>query len=197
MSNKTAQAVEALNKGGVILVPTDTVFGLAVSPLFPTGVDKLYTLKMRPRHMNLPIMVANEKQLEELGVELNQSSKNFLRSDLMPGALTLIFGFTGKPKVDWLAGREEIAVRIPDDAQLLEILESAGPLLVTSANIHGKNTEDKAEAVLKQLNGAPDYVVEGTAKDVIPSTIVNCRLSPPKIERLGIIPEETVRQYYA
>lgn len=187
--------VDCLSTGGVVLLPTDTVYGLAVLPTFERSVDRVYSLKRRPRHMNLPIMVSSHWELELLGFDVNDTAIRLLRSPLIPGSLTLAMGFRTGPTLQWLEGREEAAVRIPDDNCLLSVLKRTGPLLVTSANSHGAETPESLTDVLAQLHGVPDLSVDGGILGTISSTLVNCRFNPPVIERIGAIPEAEVMEY--
>src|ERR1043165_3327745 len=123
-----------LENGGVVLLPTDTVYGLAVNPNFDKSIDRLFALKRRPRNVNLPIMVSSEDELEPLGFHISDSARRLLRSPLIPGSLTLVLGFSSDYRPEWLKGREEAAVRIPNENRLLAVLRKTGPLLVTSAN---------------------------------------------------------------
>ena len=192
---KTDLIVECLENGGVVLLPTDTVYGLAVSPKFDGSITRLFALKRRPRNMNLPIMVASDAELEALGFEVNESAKRLLRSPLIPGSLTLAMGFSSNYRPIWLAGREEAAVRIPNDEQLLSVLRKSGPLLVTSANAHSAETPDNVAHILAQLDGAPDLSIDGGTLRTTASTLVNCRVDPPRIERVGVVPESEVLKY--
>lgn len=194
IEQQVAEVVESLQQGGVVVVPTDTVYGLAVSPDFPDSVERLYELKQRPRHMNLPIMVADIAAMEALGVAINERARRLLESEYVPGALTVAIGFVDQPTVPWLEGREEVAIRIPNDERLLEVLRQSGPLLVTSANASGQNTPKNVGEILEQLNGTPDVAIDGGEIKTIPSTIVNCRLDPPVVEREGVIPTEEIER---
>ncbi|AJE46202.1 L-threonylcarbamoyladenylate synthase [Celeribacter indicus] len=188
MTHGVAEIARCLTEGGVVLLPTDTVLGLAVSPARSDAVDRLYALKMRPRDKNLPVMVADAGQIAALGAEIPPAADALLASRFVPGALTLVFGLDQTRAPGWLAGRAEIAVRIPDDARLLAVLRETGPLLVTSANRSGAETPATTVEAAAQLAGAPDMTVPGSGSAAAPSTIVNCRLSPVKIERHGAIP---------
>lgn len=194
MNTEIAKVVDSLKRGGIALLPTDTVYGLAVSPDFPDSVLRLYAMKGRPPDRNLPIMVSSPDDLLALGVEINRSADHLLHSKYVPGALTLALGFRDKPLVSWLSGRVEIGVRIPDDGRMLEILQAAGPLLVTSANKHGNPCGERIQTILEQLDGPPDVVIDGGDLQAVPSTLVNCRCQPPVIERVGCVPEEEVRK---
>jgi L-threonylcarbamoyladenylate synthase len=189
------EIVDCLENGGVVLLPTDTVYGLAVSPNFDESIDRLFALKRRPRTVNLPIMVASDDELESLGFKISESARRLLRSPLIPGSITLALGFSSDYRPPWLAGRDEAAIRIPNDEQLLAVLRKAGPLLVTSANAHSADTPDNVQDILAQLDGAPDLAVDGGRLKTTASTLVNCRVDPPVIERLGVVPESEVLRY--
>jgi len=193
--NRIAELVECLVKGGVVLLPTDTVYGLAVSPNFEASIDRLFALKRRPRNVNLPIMVSSEAELAPLGFEISEAAARLLRSPLIPGSLTLAMGFRSDYRPPWLEGRDEAAVRIPNDDRLLAVLRQTGPLLVTSANAHSAETPDNVEEILAQLDGGPDLWVDGGTLRTTASTLVNCRVDPPVIERLGVVPEAEVLKY--
>lgn len=183
-----------LKGGGIVLLPTDTVFGLAVDPSQPAAVERLFHLKQRPVERRLPVMVAEVGQLGALGVEISEAAAKLLQSRYVPGPLTIAMGFKAGHRPDWLRSRDELAVRIPDDAALLAVLRITGPLYVTSANAHGAPSPDDISAILQQLNGEPDLVVEGCAGGGRPSTLVNCSLTPPVIERVGAVPEHEIRE---
>ena len=195
MNEPVEYIVECLSKGGVVLIPTDTVYGLAVSPTFDKSIDRLFALKRRPRNVNLPIMVASDAELEPLGFEISVAARRLLRSPLVPGSLTLAMGFRAEYRPEWLAGREEAAVRIPNDERLLGVLRKTGPLLVTSANAHSAETPDNVSDILAQLDGAPDLFIDGGILRTTASTLVNCRVEPPVIERVGVVPASEVLKY--
>ena len=179
-------------------MPTDTVYGLAALPTDEAAVDRLFELKMRPRQMHLPIMVANKKDLVALGVQMTDAADKLLQSPYMPGALTIVLGFKDDNRLPWLKGRDEIAIRIPDDARLLAVLEKTGPLLVTSANRHGwGDIPTKVPEILEELDGEPDLVLDEGDVKVVPSTIINCRITPPVIERVGRIAEQELFDFLA
>ena len=190
MLDKKNETVQILQAGGVVLIATDTVYGLAALPTNEKAVEKIYSLKSRPREMFLPIMVAELHDLELLGLDINPNARKLFESDLVPGAITFVLGFKDDSlKPDWLSTREEIATRIPNNELLLAVLRETGPLLVTSANKHGLPvTQPKVKDILAELNGAPDLVIEDGEGKEVPSTIINCRYNPPVIERTGIIP---------
>jgi len=194
MEDKRETIVQTLQRGGVVLIATDTVYGLAAMPTHTQAVEKIYLLKGRPREMFLPIMVADVGDLERLGLDINERARKVFESELVPGAVTFVLGFKeGSVKPDWLQNREEIATRIPNHALLLRVLKETGPLLVTSANKHGQPvTQGRVSDILAELHGAPDLVVEEGVGKEVPSTIINCRFDPPVVERLGLIPAHII-----
>jgi L-threonylcarbamoyladenylate synthase len=175
----------------VVLLPTDTVYGLAVHPERPDAADRLFRMKGRPGGRNLPIMVDSIERLDDLGVVVTDPAQR-LGEAFWPGPLTLALGVRPGAAPPWLAGRAEIGVRIPDDPALRSLLAAVGPLLVTSANAHGNDTPETVDGVLAELAEPPDLVVDGGRRPVVPSTLVNCNLPEPAIERSGAIPDEDV-----
>ena len=133
-------AAEWLRGGGIAVVPTDTVYGLAARPADADAVQAVYRVKGRPEGMHLPVLAASVAQVRALGVAFTPGAEALARR-WWPGPLTLAFGFA--PRLDrpaWLDGRAEVAVRIPDHDFLRALLERTGVLVVTSANPHGAPT---------------------------------------------------------
>ena len=195
MADDVSDAAACLQSGGVVLLPTDTVLGLAASPLHPDAVARVFALKARAVDKNLPVMAATADQIEALGADLTPVARRLIASPYCPGPLTLAVAL--RPRVDWLQRRDEIAFRIPDDARLLSMLTTVGPLLVTSANRSGVAPPDTTEAAAAQLTGAPDLILAGRARQEAPSTLVNCSVTPPVVEREGAVPAAVLARYWA
>ena len=187
------QARDCLLGGGVVLLPTDTVYGLAVHPMCDEAAVRLFAMKRRPRTRNLPIMVSSVAELRVLAVEINEPARRLIDA-FVPGPLTLALGVHGAAAPTWLTGRAEVGVRIPDDKILVEILEAVGPLLVTSANVHEQATPESVQSILAALDGEPDLVIDGGIRPVTPSTLVNCNLPVPVIERAGALSKEEIER---
>lgn len=182
---------QCLHDGGIVLLPTDTVYGLAVHPERPDAIAKLFALKRRPGGINLPIMVADVEDIPALGVEITPAARRLL-DVFAPGPLTVALGVRPGAAPAWLADRAEVGVRVPTDPVLVQVLRLTGPLLVTSANTHAAATPESAAGVLASLDGAPDLVVDGGVRAVVPSTLVNCNLPEPVIERHGVLSAEAI-----
>ena len=190
-------AVEVLRSGGVAVVPTDTVYGLAARPEDAEAVRAVFRAKGRPEGMHLPVLAASVAQVRALGVAFNAAAA-VLAERWWPGPLTLAFGFDpGLERPIWLAGREEVAVRIPDHDFLRALLGQTGALLVTSANPHGAPTPRTAHDVAASLGPAVDLVVDAGPLDDVPSTLVNVRGPEAEIEREGAIARAAIEHTLA
>jgi L-threonylcarbamoyladenylate synthase len=178
-------SAEALGGGGVVVVPTDTVYGLAARPADLDAVQAVFRAKGRPEGMHLPVLAASLEQVRALGVAITPAAAALARQ-WWPGPLTMAFGFdpdAGRPA--WLAGRDEVAVRIPDHDFLRALLARTGVLVVTSANRHGAPTPHTALDVAATLGRSVDLVVDGGVLQDVPSTLVNVRRSEAVVEREG------------
>ena len=180
-------AAEALRNGGVVVVPTDTVYGLAARPEDGAAVQAVYRAKGRPEGMHLPVLAASLEQVRALGVHVTAAAEA-LAARWWPGPLTLAFGFAdAAQRPDWLTGRDEVAVRIPDHDFLRDLLGVTGVLLVTSANPHGAPTARVAADVAASLGETVDLIVDGGELTEVPSTLVNVRGDAAVVEREGVI----------
>jgi L-threonylcarbamoyladenylate synthase len=188
-----ARAVaDTLRRGGVVVLPTDTVYGLAARPGDLDAVRAVYRAKGRPDGMHLPVLAASLEQVRALGVGVTEAA-GALAARWWPGPLTLAFGFDSGPgRPDWLAGRDEVAVRIPDHGFLRGLLQTTGVLLVTSANPHGEPTARIARDVAATLADSVDLIVDGGELTEVPSTLVNVRGNTAIVEREGAIPRAEI-----
>ena len=174
-----------VKRGAIVLLPTETVYGLAIKPGEPATAQRVFELKGRPSDLNLPVIIGDSSQLADLGVDFNQTAR-LLAGSFWPGPLTIVMGFSaGGGRPSWLMGRDEVAVRLPGLKLLREVAVQAGPLLVTSANGHGTGPKRVASEAVESLHGSVDLVIDGGTLSSLPSTIINTRWTPPQIERVG------------
>jgi len=187
-----AAAAAVLRSGGLVVLPTDTVYGLAALPHLPDAVRAVFRAKGRPSGMHLPVLAATVEQVRGLGVAFGAAA-SVLADRWWPGPLTLAFAFDpGSGRPDWLAGRDEVAVRVPDHDFVRALLRETGVLVVTSANPHGTATPLTAEAVSASLGPSVGLVVDGGALTEVPSTVVSLVGREPVVEREGVIPAPDV-----
>ncbi|MGO8863896.1 MAG: L-threonylcarbamoyladenylate synthase [Acidimicrobiales bacterium] len=187
-----AAAAAALQAGEVIVVPTDTVYGLAALPDDAGAARRIYLAKNRPTQLHLPVLAASVDQVRRLGVDVSQAAAS-LAARWWPGPLTMVFGFSAtSARPSWLRGREEVAVRIPQNTFLLALLRITGVLLVTSANRHGLGTPASADEAASQLSPHVGLIVKAGTLDAAPSTLVNVRSEVAVVEREGSITREAI-----
>ena len=180
-----ARAVAAARSAsGVVLIPTESFYGLAADPTDAVAVSRIVEAKGRPPEMAMPVLVADWQQLESL-VEVPETVRVRL-SRIWPAALTAILrSHTQVP-----AGREgTLAVRIPGHAMLRALLYRVGPLTATSANRHGEPPAVSAGDAVAALAASPELVLDGgiTAGDP-PSTLVDLTREQPVVLREGRVP---------
>ena len=185
------RVVELLNMGEVVAIPTDTVFGVAVRYDSLEAINKLKDAKGRDESKPFPMMVASLDHIKQVA-DVDKKYEKLIKK-LMPGALTIIVDKkSGIP--DFVTnGKPTIAIRIPDDEYMLEVLKAVNkPLLVTSANISGNKSATTSVEVLKQLDRKIAGVVIGQSKSDLASTIVDLTTNNYKIVREGPITEEDI-----
>src|SRR5262245_51949964 len=189
------QIARWLADGSVVVVPTETVYGLAVKPGDAASADRVFALKGRPPEMNLPVVIGHVEQLAPLAVDFNDTARE-LAEAFWPGPLTIVMGFRAdRPRPAWLSGRDEIAIRFPAFALLRDVANAAGPILLTSANGHGLGPKPVARDAVDSLHGAPDFVVDGGTLTSTPSTIINTRRTPARVERMGAVTAADLRAF--
>jgi L-threonylcarbamoyladenylate synthase len=190
------KGVTTLKKGGVIAFPTDTVYGLGADAFNATAVDRIYEIKNRPRHQQLPLLIADVKQLTALANPIPEIAW-FLTRHFWPGGLTLVLAKTDSVPAH-LAPGPTIAVRVPDHPVCLAIIQHLGnPIIGTSANISGQPAALTADEVGQQLAGKIDFVINGSkcpgGKE---STVVDVTHDTPAILRQGIISSYEIDKAY-
>lgn len=191
---KTAQrqAVEVLEAGGLVAFPTDTVYGVAALPWDEDAVLRLYEVKRRPTDMPIPLLLSDADQLRRVAA-LSQAC-SLLVVQFWPGGLTLVLPKTEMVS-DAISARPTVGVRVPDLALTRDIIrQSGGVLAVTSANISGRPSPVTAQDVGEQLGNRIELILDGGPCEVgVPSTIIDCSVSPPVLLRRGAIDEEDLR----
>ncbi len=188
-------AADALQAGEAIVVPTDTVYGLAAVPHDPSAVQRIFAAKGRPEQVHLPVMAASLEQVRALGVEFGAEAE-VLAARWWPGPLTLVLGLGPHP-APWLQGRDEVAVRIPAHDFLLRLIALTGVLLVTSANRHGAPTPPDPQEVADMLVPHVAMIIDGGTLATTPSTLVNVRTGGAVIERQGAIAADDIARTVA
>ena len=167
-------AAMAIRQGQLVVMPTDTVYGIAADAFSPDAVQSLLAAKGRGREMPPPVLVSAATTLDALAVGV-PSYARALVEEFWPGALTIVCRQQSSLQWDLGETRGTVAVRMPDDEIALAVLERTGPLAVSSANLSGRpaaRTADEAEAMLGEV---VEVIVDGgTSPGADASTIVDC-----------------------
>lgn len=191
MIRQIYRAAEIVHKGGVIAFPTDTVYGLGANPYIAEAVKRIYEIKQRPRNLPLPVLLADESQLELIVSDISQVAR-LLIEKFWPGGLTLVlpkaYSFPGG------AGEHSIAVRMPDHEVTRTLIRKAGvPVIGTSANISSRSSALVPGEVREQLGDAVDMIIEGgRSPGGVESTVVDVTGSSLVILREGAIPAKNI-----
>ncbi|MGO1257431.1 MAG: L-threonylcarbamoyladenylate synthase [Brachybacterium sp.] len=187
-----AAAVDAVRGGELIVLPTDTVYGIGADAFTPEAVEALLEAKGRGRDTPPPVLIGDHAVLLALAADLPGYVEE-LAEELWPGALTLIL--TAQPSLTWDLGetRGTVALRMPEDEVALELLRRTGPLAVSSANRHGKPAAKSVLDAATQLgDSVAIYLDGGPARIGSSSTILDTTVTPAEIVREGAISKERI-----
>jgi tRNA threonylcarbamoyl adenosine modification protein (Sua5/YciO/YrdC/YwlC family) len=167
-------AAMAIRQGRLIVLPTDTVYGIAADAFSPDAVAALLAAKGRGREMPPPVLVSAATTLDALAVGVPSYARALVEK-FWPGALTIVCRQQSSLQWDLGETRGTVAVRMPDDEIALAVLERTGPLAVSSANLSGRPAARTADEAESMLGGSVDVIVDaGTSAGADASTIVDC-----------------------
>jgi L-threonylcarbamoyladenylate synthase len=188
-----ATALDVLRAGGIVALPTDTVYGIAIALDAPGGIEALFAAKRRPPDRGIVLLLADATQAPSIGQWPPAAAS--LAAAFWPGGLTLIV--PQRPDVPLAAtltgGAATIGLRVPNHDAPRALAAALGPFPTTSANISGVPEARDAAAIVAQLGDAIALVLDGGPAHGGPaSTIVDCTVEPPRILRAGAIPIEAV-----
>lgn len=180
------QAVKVFKAGGVVIFPTDTVWGIGCSINQPKAIKKLYQIKKRKPNKPTAVLVGSIKQAEQLG-EINEQAKKLIQK-YWPGGLTIIVKAksTVPPLIQGNQGN--VGLRMPNHQPLLTILHQLDKAVVaSSANFSGQPIPNKKEAIDKKLVVLADLMIDGKSDGELASTVIDVTQSPFKLIRAGLI----------
>jgi L-threonylcarbamoyladenylate synthase len=191
------EARAAIARGDLVVMPTDTVYGIAADAFQPVAVQALLDAKGRGRSKPPPVLVPNRSTLDALAETVPEAVTK-LADAFWPGGLTIVL--PARTTLAWDLGDTEgtVAVRMPDDRIALELLAETGPLAVSSANRTGQPAAQTAQDALDQLGDSIDVYLDGGATSgPLPSTIVDAtglvdESGPLRILREGLILREAL-----
>ncbi len=184
----------AITRGELVLLPTDTVYGVGADAFSPAAVAGLLAAKNRGRAMPVPVLVGEASTLAGLTLRVPRSASR-LAEAFWPGGLTLVVEHA--PSLAWDLGDAEgtVAVRLPDDDVARDLLRRTGPMAVSSANRSGRPAATTADEAVAQLGEHAAVVLDGGPRTgSAASTIVDCTGPVPRVLRVGAVPVERLRE---
>lgn len=187
------EAKLALARSGLVVLPTDTVYGLAADAFDPAGVRRLLRAKGRGRSVPTPVLIGAADTLRALATNLSAETRE-LASAFWPGGLTLIC--RQQPSLQWDLGdsRSTVAVRMPNHPDALDLLNDNGPLAVSSANLTAQPPATTVEQAQGMLGEAVDvYLDAGPTPGPTPSTIVDATGETLLLVRAGVVSVDQLR----
>ena len=193
ITTELGRAAEILRQGGLVAVPTETVYGLAGNGLDPDAVERIYEVKGRPGVKPLSLMVHDAGAMEQY-CEHAPHAAYALSERFWPGPLTIVLRAKACVPEIVRAGGETVGLRCPDHTATLALLQKAQlPLAAPSANPSGATSPKTADEVLRYFDGRIDAVIDGGACGIgRESTIVDLSAAPYQILREGALPEDAV-----
>ena len=192
-----AAAVAAVLKGDLVVLPTDTVYGIGADAFRPAAVQSLLAAKGRGREMPPPVLVGSVRAASALVEDLGPYGQELI-DEFWPGGLTLICRASRSLKWDLGDTKGTVAVRMPRNEIALEVLVQTGPMAVSSANLTGQPAATTAEAAREQLGESVDvYLDGGSCEADVPSTIVDLTGEMPRLLRGGAVPIGKLREVAA
>ena len=186
-------AVAAAKRGDLVVLPTDTVYGLGTDAFSQKGPQKLLAAKGRDRNMPIPVLVGHVKALDGLAQRVDGVTKA-LAEAFWPGALTIVV--KAQPTLRWDLGEtnQTVALRMPLNPIAIELLNAVGPMAVSSANKTGQPAATNVDEAISQLGeDVTIYLDGGQTPGNVASTIVDVSSGEIKLLRQGAIPLEEIR----
>ncbi len=182
------RALELLQRGEVVAIPTDTVYGIAADGFNAEAVEKLFVAKERPSHKAIMLLLGEYADLEKVASSASPTAQKLAR-DFWAGGLTLVVHARNELPANLRADTNTIGARLPDSELVRNLVRALGrPIAATSANRSGGANPRTAQDVLHDLDGRIALILDGgaTAGNVA-STVLDCTIDPPRVLRAGAI----------
>ena len=184
------KASQIINQGGIVVFPTDTVYGIGCNPYNKTSIEKIYKIKSRNISKTLPVLTYSIKTAEKI-VSFDEYTKKIVQK-FWPGPLTVILTVTDEKIKESLNLENKIAIRVPNHKCTLDILEKCDFLVGTSANISRDTSYTNPNECIKNLNGYDIFVDGGIIQSKGESTIIEIEGKEIKVIREGSLTKEEI-----
>ena len=189
-------AGEVIKTGGLVIFPTETVYGLGADGLNPWAVKNIFRAKGRPSDNPLILHVSDMEMAEKIG-EINPPARKIMEK-FWPGPITVIVAKKDIVPVEVTAGLDTVAIRMPSNKVARSVIEAAGtPVAAPSANLSGKPSPTAFRHAFDDMNGRVDVIIDGGDCDIgIESTVVDTTSTPPTVLRPGGITAEMLAELF-
>ena len=190
---KLKAPAQIIKTGGIVIFPTETVYGIGVNGLNETAIKKLYEVKQRPINKPISLLVNSIDMIEKVAKDISEIEYDLIKK-FFPGPLTIVLKKKDCVPDSLTAGFDTVGIRMPENEIALKLIEYAGvPIATPSANISGKPSGTNLKEIMKDFNDNVDYFIDGGLSKIgIASTIVQIIDDIPHILRKGKISEEQI-----
>ena len=190
----STEAAEFIKRGGVVAFPTETVYGLGANVFDERAVAKIFEAKERPADNPLIAHVSSVKRIKTLATEITESAGKLI-DRFFPGPLTIVLPRSERVPTIATAGLDTIGVRMPRYPLACAFIEACGmPLAAPSANLSGRPSPTTWQAVLEDLDGRIDCILQGEPTEIgLESTVVDCTGKVPLVLRVGAVSLEQLQ----
>lgn len=173
-----------LKNGGIVVMPTDTIYGIVGSALNPETVEKIYQLRKRASNKPFIILVSSLDDLKKFDIQLTDEQKEFLEK-IWPNPVSVVLPCEDEKFKYLHRGTKSLAFRIPKNRWLLKILEQTGPLVAPSANFEGEKPSETIKQAKKYFGNNIAFYLDGGRVKATPSTIIEVGVNSVKTLRQG------------
>ena len=194
---KLKEPAKIIKNGGIVVFPTETVYGIGVNGLNEKALKKLYEVKQRPLNKPISLLVNSIEMINQLTKNITKLEYALMK-EFFPGPLTIILQKKDIVPNILTANSDTVGIRMPSNKIALELIKYAGvPIATPSANLSGKPTGTNFKDIIKDFDGKADYFIDGKiSKTGFASTIIKVTDEVPHILRQGPITKEQIRNVY-
>ena len=195
IERRVKETIEVIKMGGIIIAPTDTVYGLISDALNEKAVEKIYEIKKRKKSNPCSILVSNKDMLKKVVRKVSFEEEKII-DKFFPGAITLIFEKNEQIPDIVTSGLNTVGIRMPNDKFLLKVIELLGsPIVATSLNLAGEETKTNLDNISKEILNNVDYVIDnGNTKIGVASTVAKIDGKKVEILREGTITKNMIQE---
>ena len=195
LTRQVAIALDILRDGGVVCIPTDTLYGLAAMAMHDEAVERLFKIKRRPLNQPLPLLLSDATDMSRFASKVPDIARH-LSQRFFPGALTLVLPKANGVSALVSGGLRTVAMRVPDHWVPRAIARGLGsPITGTSANLNGKTGLTTAEMVRAEIGSDVDLVIDGGPSSAgVASTVLDVSRDPPVIIRQGAVSQRQIEE---